>query len=192
VYTLTIFQILATIWVLLAFILLVLWSRKSSTRTTASIPSAILNLIVSITILPLSHMQDARSVRPSSSIIVYLLFSTILDLPQLRSLILRENTSSIAVVFALILVAKIGLLLVELQDRSFLLKPEFSKIPPESTSNILSRSFLWWLNPLFVLGNRSVLSSSSLFGLDNELLSRPLGNDMRKSWNLRGTRLTPI
>jgi ATP-binding cassette subfamily C (CFTR/MRP) protein 1 len=189
VYTLIDFQTLTFTWVLLAFILLVLWSTKSATRTTASIPSAILNLIVSITILPLSHIQSARSVRASSSIIIYLLLSTFLDLPQLRTLILRDHSSDIAVVFALILAAKIGLLLVELQDKSALLKPEYNNLPPESTSNILSRSFLWWLNPLFVLGSRSLLFSRSLFGLDDELLSLPLGSDMRESWYRQGRRL---
>jgi ATP-binding cassette subfamily C (CFTR/MRP) protein 1 len=156
-------------------------------RTNASIPSTLLSLIVSAVLLPLSYVEHTHSVRPSSPIILYLLSSIFLDLPQLRTLLLQKETLSIAIVLFIVLTTRFLLLLAEAQSKKVFLKPELRKLPPESTSSILNRLFLWWLNDLFVLGNKGSISPSALFALDNELLSRILGSEMRKAWDRQGT-----
>jgi ATP-binding cassette subfamily C (CFTR/MRP) protein 1 len=144
-------------------------------------------LIASITLVPLSQLEHARSTRPSSPVILYLLSSFCLDLPQLRTLFLREETSGIAIVFLFVLFIKLVFLLLELQSKNAFLKQELCKLPPESTSSVLNRVFLWWLNDLFVLGSKGIITSGALPALDEELLSETLGDNMQKAWSRRGT-----
>jgi ATP-binding cassette subfamily C (CFTR/MRP) protein 1 len=167
--------------------LLILWSTKPLARTNASIPSSLLSLIASVTLVPLSQLEHARSVQPSSPVTLYLLASILLDIPQLRTLFFQEGTLGIAVVFLAVLIAKLVFFLVEVQGKEAILRQEFRELPPESTSSTVNRSFLWWMNNLFVLGSKGTLSSSSLYALDGELKSRQLGEKMRKAWSRRGT-----
>jgi ATP-binding cassette subfamily C (CFTR/MRP) protein 1 len=145
-----------------------------------------LNLIVYIILVPLLRLDHNRSIRPSSAILTYLLFSTLLDLPQLRTLFLRGETLVIAIVFVITIAAKTGLLLLSTQGKKGFLRPEIRNAPPEATSSILSRSFLWWLNDLFLLGSKGSLSSTTLFALDDELRSALLGKEMSNAWDHRG------
>jgi len=53
----------------------------------------------------------------------------------------------------------------------------------EEVSGIYSRSFFWWLNPLFLKGLRNILSLQDLDDLGRDMSSERLGNKMMESWN---------
>ena len=102
--------------VALRLALLVLWSSHSATK--ASVPSAALELVGAIAIFAISNLEHSRSVRPSSLLSVYLLFSILFDATQLRTLYLRHELSTIVGLSTATLVVEILLFLLELTSIS--------------------------------------------------------------------------
>lgn len=66
--------------------LLVFYTQSIPIRTRFSIPTTTLDLLAAVAIVPLSHLEQHRSVKPSTLISLYLAFSAGLDIPQARTL----------------------------------------------------------------------------------------------------------
>jgi len=159
----------------------VLWSRSPSTK--ASIPAAALSVAAALAVLLLSALEHSRTLRPSSILNVYLLFSAAFDAVQVRTLYLRKNEQAIASLSAATVGIKLILLVLEaLSKRGFLQEP-YCSFSPESTSGIVNRSFFWWLSPIFLRGTRKVLTLDDLFVTDQALLSRSWLLKMEHSWD---------
>jgi len=152
-----------------------------------SVASAVINLVASLHILALSWVEDARSVRPSSLIILYLLLSLLSDLPQARTRWLLGAHLPLAAVFTASVGAKLVLLALESFNKRQYLRSEYRSLPPESTSGILNRSLLWWLNDLFERGYRTLLPFDALYVLDGELTSDALAERVAHAWRHRRT-----
>jgi ATP-binding cassette, subfamily C (CFTR/MRP), member 1 len=146
-----------------------------------------LNIVVSIQIIALSHFEHTRSVRPSTLLNGYLVFSSVLDLAQLRTLYLLKDALPIAALFSASVGLKLVMLVIESQTKTNNLKPEYRNLPPETTSGIINRSFLWWLNEIFRLGSKGIISKNDLFELDPNLATENVGTDMREAWEKRCT-----
>ncbi|RDA86714.1 hypothetical protein CP532_4180 [Ophiocordyceps camponoti-leonardi (nom. inval.)] len=177
----------ATVWLALQLILLSLWSRHEQHRTRASVPSAALNVIVALQIMTLSWMEDGRSIRPSSLLSIFLLVSLVFDLAQARTLWLLRLEKPIAAVFTASTVIKAIMLLLENRNKTTYLNPTASPLPPEATSGIINRSFLWWLNDLFCRGldHEKPLTIDRLYPLDPQLASAAVGFRMQRAWAQR-------
>jgi len=161
-------------------------------RTTASIASGILGTVAAACIIPLLHFEHTRSVRQSSLLSLYLIFSSLLDIPLLRTLELRGDSLSIIALTASVLLVKIVLLLLETLPKQHYLRPEYQHSSPESRAGIINRSCLWWLVGLFGLSNRGSLRSDNLYKLDPELASDFLCERMSLAWKKRGRLLYVI
>ncbi|KAB8246728.1 P-loop containing nucleoside triphosphate hydrolase protein [Aspergillus flavus] len=61
----------------------------------------------------------------------------------------------------------------------------YQGLPPESTSGIVNRSFMWWLNRLFFRGFRSLLTTEDLDHLDKPLKSAATAPKALRAWALR-------
>jgi hypothetical protein len=96
----------------------------------------------------LSHIEQSRSVRPSSVLTAYLLFSALLDGPQVRTLYLQHDNGAIAAVLLATVGLKLALLLLDSLEKKAYLTLEYQRLSPESLGGILNRSFMWWLNGL--------------------------------------------
>ncbi|PYI31455.1 putative multidrug resistance protein [Aspergillus indologenus CBS 114.80] len=161
--------------------LFLLWCIRPA--TSASIASAALSLFGSGLILALSIFEHTRSERPSSLLCIYLLFDSLVNSTQLRSLYLRRDLTAVSVVASVALGIEIVLLILENVDKRAWLHDAFrNEYPPEYTSGIINRSFFWWLSPLFVRGYRSNLSLDDLDLVDQELAARPLHDRMQTAW----------
>lgn len=178
-------QIVTIANAILCLILLVLWSLQSESSTAVSIPSSILNLIVAIQIVAFSQYEHLRSVRPSTILTLYLFISIILDIPQARTLYLIENNFHAAITFSCIWMGKLFLIVLENLDKRKYLRSKYHDLPYETTSGIINRSFLWWINGLFVKGSNSLLSLGDLFELDRVLSSEKVSERMRGAWESR-------
>lgn len=165
--------------------MLVLWGLDKPTRPKVSIASATLNLVLAVQLLGLTWAEDSRSVRPSSLLNTYLLVTLVFDLGQARTLWLQRTRPAIAGIFTASLILKAFLLLLEARGKEPYLKAKYRGLPPESTSGILSRSVLWWINPLFRLGLSACLRFSDLYVLDEALTSSYLHDKMRLAWDRR-------
>lgn len=162
--------------------LLVLWAQSSTQRTKASIPASVLSLVGAIVLAYLSYVERTRTVRPSALITLYLLVSIVLDLPQARTLWLRGTYTDIAGVFTATLALKATALLLEARGKRHLLSPPYNLYPPEALSGLIARSFLWWINPLFLLGYRAILRIEQLFNVDDRIESASLSEEFNGHW----------
>ncbi|KAE8352610.1 putative ATP-binding cassette transporter [Aspergillus coremiiformis] len=166
--------------------LLVCWARHALPPTKASLPLASINLIVALELLVLSWMEDGRSARPSSLLNAYLLLTLLFDIVQARTLWLRHPQNILSpVLFTVNVGLKAMLLLLESIEKRRYLLDKYQDLPPESTSGIISRSFMWWLNHLFVAGSRCLLTVDDLHGLDKSLSSARVAKKAQCAWSQR-------
>ncbi|KAI1207078.1 ABC transporter [Annulohypoxylon truncatum] len=166
-------------------LLAALWHSDGDLKTGVSIAAASINLVVAFLVLTLSWLEDSRSVRPSSVLSAYLFFSVLLDLPQARTLWLKGSNTEIASLFSTSLATKVVLLVLEAQTKKNRLKWTLKDLPPESTSGIINRSFLWWVNSVFRSGFSAVLAVEDLYDIDEPLTSKVLFEAISKSWASR-------
>ncbi|GAB7351131.1 hypothetical protein MBLNU459_g1589t2 [Dothideomycetes sp. NU459] len=129
---------------------LVQWSIIPHVRTKASVAAAVLSLVSVLALVTLSYLEHTRSTRPSALITVYLVLSLVLDIPQARTLWIRDISKSFAALFVTGLALKATALFIESLNKRGALKAPYSTYPPEALSSVVNRSFQWWLNPLFV------------------------------------------
>jgi ATP-binding cassette subfamily C (CFTR/MRP) protein 1 len=154
-------------------------------QTHTSIPSAALSFVNSLMILGLSYAEDRKSARPSTLLNVYLLFSSLFDATQVRTLWLTDRIHVAAVESASIGV-KIMMLVFEAQPKKSYLKPPYKDYPPEETSGILNLNLVWRLNSLLVTGFRKPMTTQDLFDIDESRRSEALGESIQKAWDKRG------
>jgi ATP-binding cassette, subfamily C (CFTR/MRP), member 1 len=165
--------------------LVILWAKSPSLRTRASIPSAVLSFAAALAMYSLSYMEHTRSIRPSTLLEVYLLFSILLDIPQARTLFIRHNNVPIAAVYVVSVVAKVVLWALESRNKAKHLKEPYQEYPPEATRGIVNRILFCWLNSFLVKGFKGLLSIDDVYQLDPSLSSEPLRDSMQTAWDSR-------
>src|SRR5699024_11189867 len=87
--------------------------------------------------------------------------------------------------FTATVAVKAVMLLLESRKKTRYLKQAHADLPPEATSGIINRSFLWWLNDLFRRGLHTDLTLDDLYPLDDELASGPLSTKIQQAWSQR-------
>ncbi|EGX89249.1 ATP-binding cassette transporter, putative [Cordyceps militaris CM01] len=177
--------VVAFVFAAIQMTLLVLWTRIGPQHAELGIASSSVDLIAAAVLPVLAHMEDRRAVRPSTILSAYLAFTILLDLAQARTLWLVGFSIPIATMFASRLASKLVLLVFEVRSKRCVLKPEYHELPPEATAGIISRSFQFWLNGLFVTGLRSELSVDHLPRLDPDLAGAHLSRKFQNAWITR-------
>ena len=163
--------------------LIIVWSTTPTYRTRAAIPAALLSFLASVALLLLSSVEHTKSVRPSTLINAYLLFSLLLDIPQARTLWLRESLPrSVPGIFTAGLAAKTCTLWLEARNKRRSLFTPYNVYAPEALVGLYDRTVLWWLNPLFIQGYKSILSMDTLYRIDSGLSSERVEAQFRASW----------
>jgi ATP-binding cassette subfamily C (CFTR/MRP) protein 1 len=147
-------------------------------RTSATVPALCLGLLVSLAVTGLSARSHVRSVRPSSLLSVYLLFSCLFDAVQVRTLFIGHTSKVIPSLLSVLIALRLVLLTIECRNKRPWLLSKYRNLPPEATAGVVSRSILWWLNPLFLDGMRTLLSQDQLYALDPDLESRKTGQKL--------------
>ena len=176
---------LAIVFVAVQLILLVLWSLDKATQTNVSVSAAAVNLVVALQFVAVSWIEDERSVGPSSLLNIYLLLTVLLDLAQVRTLWIKNHKVPIAAAFTSSIATKVALLFLEAHEKRSYLKKEYQDLPPESTSGIINRSLLWWINSLFRRGFRALIAFDDLYMLDKRLTTAGLGDKIQSTWDRR-------
>lgn len=164
-----------------------LWTLGTSFTTTATVPAAILNAITAVEVVHLSFYEHSRSVRPSTVLIIYLSLTCLFDLIQLRTLLLLDGYENLAVVEIAVISCKFALLLCEAHGKTLFLRANYQHLSPESSSGILNRSLLWWLNGIFAEDYRSPGSFWHTYTLDSDLTSHGVAESAQEKWKKRGT-----
>lgn len=141
-------------------------------------------------LIPLSHTEHSRSVRPSTLISVYLVASVVFDAVQVRTLFNVGNDIAIPVTLCASIAIKLIITVLEAREKRAYLRQPFSSYPPETIANTFNRTFLWWLNRTFVTGFRKLMTHDDLDSTSSELRSRVLAQRLKTSWKSRCTERT--
>jgi ATP-binding cassette, subfamily C (CFTR/MRP), member 1 len=161
---------------------------RSSLRTRASLPAAVLALAAALSLSLLSYIEHTRNIRPSSIINAYLLLTLPFDAAQLRTKWIRGNNVAASGVASSVLAVKLLVLISEATEKRGILSTSYADSSPEATSGLYSRGLFWWLNPLFRLGFRGIVSDSDIFDVDRDLQSQALGVRFENHW---ANRMSP-
>ena len=167
-------QVITVTFFLLQLALLVSWSMLPDQSTDASVPVAILGVVISFLMCILSQLEHSRSAQPSNLLGIYLVFSVLLDGVQLRTLFILGSDTVVFMLFLASWALKFILLVLESQNKTFCLKVKYQSLPPESRSGIINRSLLWWLNSLLKIGYQGIITENDLFDLDSDLTAEKL------------------
>jgi hypothetical protein len=162
--------------------LLVLWLKRSTFRSSASIPSAALSFVGALVLTLLSYFEHMRTVRTSFLLNVYLLFTIIFDTARSRTYALSNNWEVISILFTTRTGVKLFLAIFEARSKKSFLLPEFADTPAEATSGVYSRALFWWQNQLFRKGFSNALTVDDLFQLDKHLQSNYLQRKIQTAW----------
>lgn len=169
-------QGLIGVYTALQFSVLLYWALNaekwplSQLRTSA----AVLAFVDGFLLLFLSHAEHARSVRPSTIINVYLLFTLLFDCVAARTLWLAGHGSTISGLFTSTVAIKLFVLTSEAWEKRPILLWQYQHLSPEATSGILARSIFWWLNTLLRTGFARSLTHRDLFPFHDSLAARTL------------------
>ena len=129
--------------------------------------------------IALSIIDHSRSPRPSVLLNVYLSVTLLLDAAQARTLFLSAD-GKIEITYSSLFCAAIALkaliLLLEAKQKTPWVHWDEKEHSPEETSGVFSIGVFFWLNKIFMLGYRKVLSVDDLYPLDKALDSRALHN----------------
>ena len=144
-----------------------------------------MSFVASLTLFPLLYFEHTRTVRSSTIMVIYLFISLICDAIQARTLYLIDGISNIGVIYMVNIWLKVAFLFLEVRDKQQYLKNPYLNYPLETRSDVFSRTFFWWLLPLFVEGYRNILRPEDLPKIPNELASEPLREKMMRAWDER-------
>ncbi|EXL40888.1 hypothetical protein FOCG_16654 [Fusarium oxysporum f. sp. radicis-lycopersici 26381] len=161
---------------------LISWTRPSAVATRASLPTAALSFVTSISLLCLSYVEHVYSYRPSTVLILFLLFSALFDATRTRTLWLQGYNRPAAITALVATVIKIVMLAVEAIEKRRFLRPQYRALPPEVTGSVLSHWFFSWQIPLFRAGYSKHLEIETLFPLEKHFKSLYLQQLLQTAW----------
>lgn len=162
--------------------MLALWCRESTPTTRATVPTALVAVFTSSFLLYLSHLEHIRSLRPSSILVLFFGFTIIFDLARLRTLHFIPQNQPVTFLFATSLIDKVVILVLESTEKRHLLKKGFEGSAIETTSSIINRCLLWWINDLLWKGSKTTLTVESLPVLADDIRESSDPQDLEERW----------
>ncbi|KAI1209043.1 ABC transporter [Annulohypoxylon truncatum] len=154
-------------------------------ETNLHVASRALELAAALVLCILSWLKHRRSVRPSDTIILYLVACLIRDCFELPSTIRGQSDWLMQDPILAQLVLETSLLATENLQKDLIRKSLNDDISSEEKSSILGRTFFWWINPILYEGYHNVLLSYDLPSIDTKLLSKPTRIAALHAWERR-------
>jgi hypothetical protein len=139
--------------------------------------SSVLKLISALLMLGLSLVDHSRSPRPSVLLNSYLFLTLLLDAAQARTLFFSSNGRpelTYSIIFCVAMALKLGILLLEAHQKTKWVTWDKEKHSPEETSGIFSLGVFFWLNKMFLVGYRKLLTLEDLYPLDSSINAQKL------------------
>lgn len=141
-----------------------------------------LALVTAVLFCLLSYLEHGRNIRPSSILLLYCTFSTLLDAVRARMVWLVYPASTLAALAIASVVAKTAVLVLESHEKSNSIMAPKGTYGPESISSVLNRSIFFWLNRVVWNGARTALLPGNVDELPPEMTSASLGSPFLDAW----------
>ncbi|KAH8665276.1 putative ABC multidrug transporter [Tricladium varicosporioides] len=153
--------------------LLGFWARPATPKTRLTLATAVITATMSLISIALSYLEHFRTIRPSSIIILFLLFTTLFDAARTRTLWNITENRTVATLMSGSVGLRILLLGLEGLGKQSSLKHVYKDASAESTTGIMGQSLFWWLNPLLRRGYKELLATKDLMTLDGDFVVQP-------------------
>jgi hypothetical protein len=163
--------------------LLGLWASSFGKTTRATIGTATVTLVAYLVLGILSQYEHTRTIKPSTINTGYLFLSSLLSIPESRTLYFVESNRVIPILYTVNLCLRVVLLVVESIPKDSVLKRAYQNPPPETATGVLGLSLFTWINPLLLLGSRTDLTVAQLPALEDALCATGVGpNGLETLW----------
>jgi hypothetical protein len=146
--------------------------------------ASVLKLVAALLMITLSIVDHSRSPRPSVLLNSYLFLTLLPDAAQSRTLFLSSGAKpelTYSGIFTATVALKVGILLLEAQQKSKWVKWNKEEHSPEETSGIFSLGVFFWLNNMFLAGYRKVLTIGDLYPLDSAFNAKSLHDEFSRN-----------
>lgn len=173
-----------TTYVGLELSLLILVAVGSFHITSMFVASSVLKLVAALLMIMLSFIDHSKCPRPSVLLNSYLFLTLLLDAVQARTLFLLSGDKpelSYSCIFSAAIFVKVGILLLEAQQKSRWVNWDEKEHSPEETSGIFSLGVFFWLNRMFMDGYKKILTIDDLYPLDNSVKCESLHEEFSKN-----------
>lgn len=157
-------------------------TKTSVLRTLLSLPSDILNVVVTAGAVVLSFLEDQRSTRPSDLLIVYFSLLTLLWAPRLRSLWLISASTTCRDLWTAIYTSIILIAFFESARKTKGLRGLYKHITVEHRSGFWCRSLFIWVVPFIKTGWSTILSVGDMPEVDDRLQGDWTHKKLEQSW----------
>ncbi|KAI1441069.1 ABC transporter [Annulohypoxylon stygium] len=147
--------------------------------------SRVLEVAAASVLCILSWLKHRRSIRPSDTVILYLVACLIRDCFKLPSSIQGQSDWLMQDPILAQIVLEASLLATENLQKDHIWKTLSEDVSSEEKSSILGRTFFWWINPILVEGYHNVLLGYNLPPIDTHLSSKPTRIAMLHAWEQR-------
>lgn len=162
-------------YVVLELSLLILTAIGSFNITSMFMAASALKFIAALFMITLNIIDHSRSPRPSVLLTSYLFLTLLPDAAQARTLFLLSTEGPERIysnVFTAAIFLKGGILLLEAKQKSVNWNKKDHS--PEETSSIFSLGVFFWLNKMFLVGYKKIMTLDDLYALDSSFNARLL------------------
>lgn len=162
--------------------LIIMCAKGPVKATKASLAASALSFTSTIALLVLSMYEFTHSIKPSSQITLYLLYSIASTSVQTRTLWLIAGMKAMASLTTLTLLLQLMILILESRSKIKLLEAKFGPYPPEAVKVVFNRSVFWWLNSMLWFGFRTDIQIENLFPTDPYFSSQTINSAFHSLW----------
>ncbi|KAJ5949963.1 ATP-binding cassette transporter [Penicillium verhagenii] len=153
-------------------------------HTSLGMPSGMINIAATVAAVCLSFLEDQRSVRPSDILVLYYSASTLLSLPQIRSLWqIPDSTMACRIPCIMILILNFGMLVAESIHKLNFLNPNHQrKSAREATYGFWGQSLFLWTLALFQTGYSKALTIEDIPEVDVDQQAQRTEEVLQIAW----------
>ena len=155
------------------------------TDNDARLVSQILSLVASATFCMLSFVEHGRAVAPSFLLMVYLVASAFADVMHACLLLVAKNLCGISPLAPTIFAVKLVLMLLEVQDKTPVLREPYRELAPEERAGAFGNVFFWWVNDILRLGHGTTMTLHDMPPFERGIDAMELRESMQRIWDKR-------
>ena len=152
-----------------------LFASPLAEKTDATIGTASVTLLTYLVLGILSQLEHERTIKPSTINRGYFFLSTLLAVPEARTLYFVQPRRVVPILYTIGLGLRVILLTLESIPKGSILRPAYQNPPVEAATGILGQSLFTWINPLLWMGHGKDLNVEQLPCLEDDFYADGVG-----------------
>lgn len=176
----------ASVLFVIQLVQLILWTTTAKLHTEYgwAITASAISCLAALCLALMLSTGHRRSIQPSTLLSIYFFLTVFLDGIKARSYLLREGLDTVGATQVAITVVKFALLILEEIPKTSSLRNTRLRtfLGKEALSGFWSRVLFLWLNEIFIVGFRNILTVNDLGNLGPEFGTEKLVESFNVIW----------